>query len=215
MTSLSSSANAGGEGMELTAPWTTYRYVVVDVEGNGQRPPDLVELAAVPIADGKIGEARTWLVRPPRPITPIARRFHKISDADVAGQPPIAEVAHEMHTALAGAVFVAHNAHVDLAVVDRELGYTPAYVVDTLKLARRLVPGQASYKLGALVEHFDLAGHDGELRGMAAHRAGYDALMCARLLAALAGTTPDLTLSDLLDGPPKPPSEDSDAPALF
>lgn len=216
MTSSTSSANAGGgEGMDLTAPWTTYRYVVVDVEGNGQRPPDLVELAVVPISDGKIGEPRTWLVRPPRSITPMARRFHKISDADVAGRRPVAEVAHEMHTALAGAVFVAHNAHVDLAVVGRELDYAPACVVDTLKLARRLVPGQASYKLGALVEHFDLAGQDGGLPGMAAHRAGYDALMCARLLAALAGAAPNLTLSDLLDGPPKTPPEDSDAPALF
>jgi exodeoxyribonuclease X len=216
MTSSSSgSANAAGEGMDLTAPWTAYRYVVVDVEGNGQRPPDLVELAAVPINDGMIGEPRTWLVRPPRPITSMARRFHKISDADVADRPPVAEVAHEMHTALAGAVFVAHNAHVDLAVIGRELDYTPAYVVDTLKLARRQTPGQASYKLGALVEHFDLSSQDEGIPGMAAHRAGYDALMCASLLAALADITPKLTLSDLLDGPPKTPPEDSDAPALF
>ncbi len=27
--------------------WTSLTYVVVDVEGNGQHPPDLVELAAV------------------------------------------------------------------------------------------------------------------------------------------------------------------------
>jgi exodeoxyribonuclease X len=211
----SSNSTNPGEGMDLTASWMTYRYVVVDVEGNGQRPPDLVELAAVPISDGKIGEPRTWLVRPPRSITAMARRFHKISDADVAAQPPVAEVAHEMHAALAGAVFVAHNAHVDLAVVGRELDYSPAYVVDTLKLARRLAPGQASYKLGALVELFDLASHDGGLPGMAAHRADYDALMCARLLATLADTAPNQTLSDLLDGPPQTPPEDSDAPALF
>ena len=28
--------------------WTKLRYVVVDVEGNGHQPPDLVELAGVP-----------------------------------------------------------------------------------------------------------------------------------------------------------------------
>ncbi|MGH3795277.1 MAG: hypothetical protein ACRDSP_10340 [Pseudonocardiaceae bacterium] len=28
--------------------WTALSFVVVDVEGNGQQPPDLVELAAVP-----------------------------------------------------------------------------------------------------------------------------------------------------------------------
>ena len=30
-------------------------YVVVDVEGNGQQPSDIVELAAAPSADGIIG----------------------------------------------------------------------------------------------------------------------------------------------------------------
>ena len=28
--------------------WASMRYAVVDVEGNGQQPPDLVELAVVP-----------------------------------------------------------------------------------------------------------------------------------------------------------------------
>jgi len=46
--------------------WTSLNYVVVDVEGNGQRPPDLVELAAVPIIGGRIGDAQSWLVRPDR-----------------------------------------------------------------------------------------------------------------------------------------------------
>lgn len=211
----SSSPNASHREMDLTAPWMAYRYAVVDVEGNGQRPPDLVELAVLPIIEGRIGAPRTWLVNPPRPITAMARRIHKIADADVEDRPPVSEVAHEVHAALAGAVFVAHNAHVDRAVIGRELDYAPAYVIDTLKLARRLVPGQASYKLGALVEHFELVGRDGGLPGMEAHRAGYDALVCARLLLALIETAPDLTLSDLLDDPPKPPPEDTDAPALF
>jgi hypothetical protein len=36
--------------------WTTLHYVVVDVEGNGQQPPELVELAVVPIMGGVLGE---------------------------------------------------------------------------------------------------------------------------------------------------------------
>ena len=42
--------------------WTGQSFVVVDVEGNGQQPPDLVELAAVPVVDGVIGEPVSWLV---------------------------------------------------------------------------------------------------------------------------------------------------------
>ena len=36
--------------------WVSVRYAVVDVEGNGQQPPDLVELAVVPIVGGVIGQ---------------------------------------------------------------------------------------------------------------------------------------------------------------
>lgn len=204
--------------LNLTAEWTTYRYAVVDLEGNGQQPPDLVELAVVPVIDGQVGEAMSWLVKPHRPIQPMARRFHKISDAMVADQPPVAEVETQMRSALAGHVLVAHNAHVDLGVLRRELpGFEPEHTIDTLKLARRLAPGQLTYKLGQLVETFKLAERDGGIPDqdaphMAEHRAAYDALMCARLLTVLAGTGVNLTLFDLLDDPPK---EDPDAAALF
>ena len=197
---------------DLERPWNTYRYAVVDVEGNGQRPPDLVELAIVPITDGVIGNARQWLVKPPRPITAMARRFHKITDEDVAGQPATAAVAHEIRAALEDAVLVAHNAHVDLAVIGRELDYAAGIVIDTLKLARRFAPGQSSYKLGRLVDTLRLQAN-GE--NAESHRAGYDALMCARLLKALAETAPTLTLADLIDDPSRSRTDQSDAPPLF
>ena len=31
--------------------WTSLRYATADVEGNGQQPPDLVELAVLPITE--------------------------------------------------------------------------------------------------------------------------------------------------------------------
>ncbi|POM27165.1 Exodeoxyribonuclease 10 [Actinomadura rubteroloni] len=156
-----------------------------------------------------------WLVRPPRPITALARRFHRIGDADAAGEPSVGEVAHEMRAALAGAVLVAHNAHVDISVIGRELGYAPAFTIDTLKLARRFLPGEKSYRLGALVERLDLAGRDAGRPDMRAHRAAYDALMCARLLRALAATAANPSLRDLLADPPPIRPEDTDAPPLF
>jgi DNA polymerase III epsilon subunit-like protein len=55
--------------------WMSLTYAVVDVEGNGQQPPDLVELAVVPIVDGIIGEPRSWLVRPEQSIKYFATRI--------------------------------------------------------------------------------------------------------------------------------------------
>ncbi|GAA5001487.1 3'-5' exonuclease [Actinopolymorpha pittospori] len=165
--------------------WSDLRYVAVDVEGNGQRPPDLVEVAVVPIDEGTIGPATSWLVHPPRPITPMARRFHRISDSDVATAPTIAQLAEQIRGFLDGAVFSAHNAPIDLGVLTRELpGFEPTHVVDTLKLARQALPGRQSYKLGDLAEDFGLA--EGLPDGLAPHRATWDALVCARLLVRLA-----------------------------
>jgi exodeoxyribonuclease X len=165
--------------------WTGHRYMAVDVEGNGRQPPDLVELAVVPVEGGEIGEPVTWLVRPDEPITAMARRIHGITDEMVAAAPVWAEVAADVTARLHGAVLVAHNAGVDLSVLRRKLpGFTPDTVLDTLRLARRLLPGQPSYRLGSLVTALGLDG--GTPPGLGPHRAGYDALVTARLFARLA-----------------------------
>jgi exodeoxyribonuclease X len=194
--------------------WTSLRYAVVDVEGNGQQPPDLVEVAAVPIVDGVIGKSSNWLVKPARPITPIARRIHGLTNQDVANTPSFAQVENEVRTALDVDVLVAHNAHVDVGVLQRHLGeWKCPDVLDTLKLAKRLRPNQTSYKLGALVEAFALA--EGLPDGLMPHRATYDVLVAARLfvlLATRADGTP-LPFEELRGDPPG--GGEDDPPTLF
>ena len=90
-----------------------------------------------------------------------------------------------MRRALADRVLVAHNAHVDIAVLRRELGgWESPEVFDTLKLAKRLLRGQPSYKLGALVKALSL--DDRMPPGLEPHRAAYDVLVTARLFVRLA-----------------------------
>jgi DNA polymerase III epsilon subunit-like protein len=164
--------------------WTSLSYAVADVEGNGQQPPDLVELAVLPITGGTIGEPVSWLVKPPRPIKYFATRIHGISGKDVAGAPAFADITHEVRQALSGRALVAHNAHVDMGVLGRELGeWESPEVFDTLKLAKRRLPGQPSYKLGALVKALSL--DDGMPPGLVPHRAAYDVLVTARLFVRL------------------------------
>ncbi len=183
--------------------WTSLRYVVVDVEGNGQQPPDLVELAAVPIVGGIIGAPSSWLMRPDQPIKYFATRIHGLTNQDVADAPVFADVQDDVRSALAGAALVAHNAHVDVGVLQRKLGdWQCPEVFDTLQLARRLIPAQASHKLSVLVEAFTLAEKLPD--GLQPHRATYDALVTARLfvrLATLSDTFP-LSLELLRDQSP-------------
>ncbi|WP_462186618.1 MULTISPECIES: 3'-5' exonuclease [unclassified Frankia] len=101
--------------------WTSRGYVVVDVEGNGGRPPDLVELAAVPVTGGAIGKPLSWLVRPATPITGIAQRIHGISNPMVEEAPMFGDITEEVRTALENTAIVAHNAPVDLGVLRRKL----------------------------------------------------------------------------------------------
>ncbi|GAB3365928.1 MULTISPECIES: 3'-5' exonuclease [Amycolatopsis] len=165
--------------------WTALSYVVVDVEGNGQQPADLVEIAAVRIEHGSISEPVSWLVRPGRPITPFAKRIHGITNEQVAGAPAFAEIAAEVLKALDAPALIAHNAHVDVGVLERELGdWECPEVFDTLKLSRRFLPGHPTYKLGSLVRQLGL---DAGLEDMQQpHRAAYDTTVTARLFAHVA-----------------------------
>jgi DNA polymerase III epsilon subunit-like protein len=199
-----------GRTLEQMADWTNLKYIVVDVEGNGQQPPDLVELAAVPIEGGAIGEPVSWLIRPPRPIKHFASRIHGLTDLDVAEAPSFTDVSDRVRGALEADAVVAHNAHVDVGVLQRHLGvWECPEVFDTLKLAKRLLPGQLVYKLGSLVEGFRLA--DGLPDGLSPHRATYDALVAARLFVLLA--TKAGSLEELRDQ--SPGGGEDEAPSLF
>lgn len=186
--------------------WTSLDFVVVDVEGNGQQPPDLVELAAVPVAGGVIGEPMSWLVKPETPIKCFATRIHGLSSKDVANCPSFEAVRVDVLLALSPPALVAHNAHVDVDVLSRKLtGWEPPEVFDTLKLARRWVPGLDSYRLGSLVEAFNLA--EGLPENLTPHRATYDALVAARLFVLLA--TKAHSLEVLRGQPPEKVDEDA------
>ena len=172
--------------MTEAASWSAQRYLIVDVEGNGAHPPDLVELAVVPLLDGVIGIPLSWLVRPSTSITWQARKVHGITNDEVADLPGFDSIRDTVSSYVADeVVIVGHNVHVDLDVLGRKLpSWQPYAVLDTLRLARALLPDLPSRKLGALVEHFGLTV---DLpTGLQPHRATYDALVTARLLVALA-----------------------------
>jgi DNA polymerase III epsilon subunit-like protein len=189
--------------------WKSLSYVVVDVEGNGHQPPDLVELAAVPIVGGIIAEPASWLVRPDQPITSFARRIHGITNEQVEDAPVFAFVEADVLKALDASALIAHNAHVDAGVLRRKLGdWECPEVFDTLRLARRLVPGQSSYKLGSLVDAFDLA--EDLAPNLKPHRATYDVLVTAKLFVHIAGQR---TLEELRDQPSG--GDGHEVPALF
>lgn len=131
--------------------FTTWpRLVVVDVEGNGATPPDLVEVAVLPVRDGgpDASTAGAWLIRPPRPVTPFAARVHGLTNELLAKSPAWGEIADQVHSLLSKAWICAHNAHVDYRVLKAHLPqWEPAGVIDTLRLAKATYENLPSYGL--------------------------------------------------------------------
>jgi len=153
--------------------------VIVDVEGNGQNPPDVVEIAIVtyPAQDSKA--YASWLIKPDAPITWQVERIHGIDNAAVSLCPAWGEVQAEVQRHLEGKWFVAHNASVDYSVVKRHLpSWSPIGVIDTLKLSRHVYPNASSHSLEAMLTLTGLRSQVSEQL----HRAGDDAYATALLL---------------------------------
>ncbi|MFF3672454.1 exonuclease domain-containing protein [Streptomyces sp. NPDC002120] len=159
---------------------------VVDVEGNGANPPDLVEVAAIPIQAGmpEPDEARSWLIRPPVAIAGRVSRIHGITNSMVDGAPLWDEVSGEVADVLKNAWICAHSASVEYGVLTRHMpAWQPIGVIDTLRLARATFPGHKGFGLDALVTHTRISLDD--VAGTR-HRAAYDAHATGLLLHHLA-----------------------------
>ncbi|HYA08965.1 MAG TPA: exonuclease domain-containing protein, partial [Gaiellaceae bacterium] len=163
-------------------------FVVVDLEttGGAAAPTGIIEIGAVRVRGGRLLDTFTTLVNPGRHIPPFVSALTGISDAMVAGAPPIAEALPRFLAFAGDAVLVAHNARFDLAFLDRETerltgSRIASPVVDTVALARRLLAGRVPRASLA-----QLAGFVGT-SVRPCHRALPDAQATAEVLLALIG----------------------------
>jgi len=134
-------------------------YVVFDVETTGSaagKGGAITEFGALKLVGGEVIDQFSTLVNPGRPIEPFVVRLTGITDRMVSDAPPISDVMPRFEEFVEGCVLVGHNVHFDCSFVTAARGGDPLpnEVLDTLKLARYLVPGLKRYRLSALVGHF-------------------------------------------------------------
>jgi len=161
-------------------------FAVVDVETTGMRAGTsdrITEIAVVVVSRGRREVVLDSLVNPGRPIPPAICAITNITNDMVRDAPTFAEVADQVLAALAGRVFVAHNARFDWGFIDAEVRRARDLALDgprlcTVRLARRLVKGVRSCGLDNLTQYFGFA-------NSARHRAMGDALVTADLLDRL------------------------------
>lgn len=157
-------------------------YVVFDLETSGAsaaKGAGITEIGAVKIVGGQTVDQFSTLVNPGCPIDSFVVRLTGITDSMVADAPPVEEAMPDFEAFVEGAVLVGHNVNFDFSFVTAARGEPlPNPVLDTLKLARTLVPGLKRYRLSSLAAHFGV-------RQVPNHRALSDAAATSEILLRL------------------------------
>jgi DNA polymerase-3 subunit epsilon len=151
------------------------------------------------------------LVHPQRPMSPSAQAVHGITDLDLATAPPASVVLPDFLDFLGdplATTLLAHHAWFDAGFLGHELERAslpgPGHaVVDTLALARRLLPDLPNHRLSTLAERLGLGGDR-------AHRALADSVRVKELWLALRG--PLEPADQLFSYPIRRPEPTSNAP---
>jgi DNA polymerase III epsilon subunit family exonuclease len=143
-------------------PLDDAEFVVFDLETTGlnvTRGARVVEIGALKLERGEVAGDFLTLVDPGVPVPADATAIHGLADADVAGQPTLADAFPRFLDFAGDAVLVAHNLPFDMSFVvaaSLELGLPPLKnaTVDLLGLARYCAPGLPSYSLENLAASF-------------------------------------------------------------
>ncbi len=143
----------GDQGQDLDAD-----FVVFDIETTGFSPVNnrIIEIGAVKVEQGKITDRFSTFVNPDVPIPFEIEKLTSINDSMVVDAPMIDEVLPEFLKFCEGCVLVAHNASFDMSFIMencRRLGYSDRFTyVDTVGIARVLLPHQAKHTLDAVAK---------------------------------------------------------------
>lgn len=137
-------------------------FVCFDLETTGLYATNdkITEIGAVKIKDGKIVDTFSTFANPERPIPARVVQLTGITDNMVKGAPSQKEAVQAFLDFCDGAVLVAHNAPFDTGFIRKacqdfgmEYNYTS---VDTVAIARKILPDINNVKLDTLAKHFRL-----------------------------------------------------------
>lgn len=133
-------------------------YSVIDIESNGAgfRQESIIEIAVFKYDGHRIVDQFISLVNPESNITPFVQKLTKISPKMVLTAPKFHEIARRIVEITQNTTLVGHNIEFDYRMLRQEfkrLGYDyKINTIDTIPLAKKLIPTAESYSLGKLVK---------------------------------------------------------------
>jgi len=138
-------------------------FVVFDIETTGFSPVNnrIIEIGAVKVSDGKVVDRFSTFVNPRTPIPFEIEKLTGIRDDMVSDAPLIEEVLPRFLRFCDGCVLVAHNANFDMSFImenSRRQGLPTEYTyVDTVGIARVLLPNQSKHTLDAVAKTLNIS----------------------------------------------------------
>ena len=138
-------------------------FVVFDIETTGFSPVNnrIIEIGAVKVCGGQVTERFSTFVNPQVPIPFEIEKLTGIRDDMVTDAPLIEEVLPRFLEFCRGAILVAHNAGFDMSFMlenarRQELPMEHPYI-DTVGIARVLLPNQAKHTLDAVAKTLNIS----------------------------------------------------------
>ena len=159
-------------------------YSVIDIESNGApfRKENIIEIAIYRFDGHEIIDQFISLVNPEAEITSFVQKLTGISQKMVITAPKFHEIAKRVVEITKDSVLVGHNIDFDYRMLRqsfKRLGYDfKINTLDTIPLAKKLIPEEKSYSLGKLCKSIGIPLSD-------AHRASGDARATLDLLKLL------------------------------
>ncbi|HBI02470.1 MAG TPA: ATP-dependent helicase DinG, partial [Paenibacillaceae bacterium] len=140
------------------------KYLVIDFETTGNKPKDgdrIIQVGAVLVENGMIVDRYATLVNPGVMISPFIENLTGITNSMVRTAPDIEEILPDLLRLTDDVVLVGHNIYFDLYFLQNafiEGGYLPfaGLVLDTVEMARLLLPSQDGYRLTDLSSELDI-----------------------------------------------------------
>lgn len=147
-------------------------YVLVDIETTGFSPvkDDIIEIGAIRVVNNQIIQKYNQLIKINKNLEPFTTRLTGITDEMLQTGKKISDVLKEFISFTGKDIIIGHNVTFDLGFLSynckKYLNYNLNNdYVDTLCMARKLIPNSINYKLGTLAEFFNVS-YKGAHRGL-------------------------------------------------
>ena len=147
-------------------------YVLVDIETTGLSPinDEIIEIGAIKVKENKIVDEYNELIKINRRLSPFITNLTGITDAMLKNGKLPNVVFKEFVDFIEDDVIIGHNVNFDYGFLSDKCKKYINYNlenerIDTMYLAKKLVPNSINYKLGTLAKYFNVS-YQGAHRGL-------------------------------------------------